>query len=80
MLANTIFDEITLEVDNFSLNVSFDVKLSGYASGSHRKEDSISGQDLVISVEASCTPVLGALGLQDYELGVSGSPRDYGEE
>lgn len=77
---DTIFDEIILEMDDFSLNDSFDVKLSGYASGSHRREEGVHGQDLTVHVEASCLPVLGSFGLKDYELEISGSPRDYSRE
>jgi len=77
---DTIFEEIFLEMDDFALNVSFDVKLSGYASGSHRREEGIQGQDLTVHVEASCLPVLGSFGLKDYELKITGSPRDYGDE
>lgn len=74
---DTIFDEIELSVDVYNFNTSFDVKLSGYASGSHRRESDVPGRDITVSVEAKCQPVMGYLGLQDYELTVSGEPRDY---
>lgn len=77
---DTIFDEIELGMDDYDFNVSFTVQMSGYASGSHRNESDIAGRDLTVNVAAQCDPVLGVLGLQNYELEVSGSPRDYGEE
>lgn len=74
---DTIFDEIELSVEDYNFNTSFDVKLSGYASGSHRRESDVPGRDITVSVEAKCQPVMGYLGLQDYELTVNGTPRDY---
>ncbi|WP_350628004.1 hypothetical protein [Pseudoalteromonas sp. CAL260-MNA-CIBAN-0059] len=74
---DTIFDEIELSVDVYNFNTSFDVKLSGYASGSHRRESDVPGRDITVSVEAKCQPVMGYFGLQDYELTVNGAPRDY---
>ncbi|ETX11659.1 hypothetical protein MUS1_09540 [Marinomonas ushuaiensis DSM 15871] len=74
---DTIFDEIELSVDSHDLNTSFDVKMSGYASGSHRKEADVPGRDLTVNVDVTCEPVMGSFGLQDYELTVSGEPRDY---
>jgi len=74
---DTIFDEIHLSVNVYNFNASFDVKLSGYASGSHRRESDVPGRDITISVEAKCQPVMGYFGLQDYELTVNGAPRDY---
>lgn len=75
----TTFDEIELSVDNYNynFNTSFDVKMSGYASGSDRRDSEITGRDITVSVEANCQAVMGYLGLQDYELTVSGAPRDY---
>ncbi|PMM12464.1 hypothetical protein BCT61_05430 [Vibrio breoganii] len=77
---DTTFEEIELELVDYSFNVTFDVNLSGYASGSHRKEYGVPGQDLAVSVEASCSPVLGELGLKDYNLEISGNPRNYGDD
>lgn len=77
---DTIFDEIELGMDGFDFNISFDVQLIGSASGSHRNEADVRGRDLTVNVEVHCLPILGTLGLKDYELEISGSPRDYGEE
>jgi hypothetical protein len=73
----TTFDEIELSVDNYNFNTSFDVKMSGYASGSDRRDSEITGRNITVSVEANCQAVMGYLGLQSYELTVSGAPRDY---
>lgn len=74
---DTTFDEIELSVDDYNFNANFDVKMSGCASGSHRKEADITGRGITVNVEITCQPVMGYLGLQDYELTVSGEPRDY---
>jgi hypothetical protein len=74
---DTTFDEIELSVDDYNFNANFDVKMSGCASGSHRKEADIPGRGITVNVEITCQPVMGYLGLQDYELTVSGEPRDY---
>jgi hypothetical protein len=75
---DTIFDEIELGMDEFNFDVSFIVQLIGSASGSHRRESDMAGRDLDINAEAQCSPILGQFGLKDYELEISGSPRDYG--
>jgi len=77
---NTIFEEIWLEVENFSFDTNFEVEMSGYASGPHRKESDVSGQELSVQVTAICTPVVGKYGFSEYELQISGSPRDYGDD
>lgn len=74
---DTAFDEIELLVDDYNFNTSFNVELSGYVSGSHRKEAGVPGRDITVGVEAKCQPVMGCLGLQDYELDVSGEPENY---
>jgi hypothetical protein len=77
---DTQFDEIELGVDSFEFSTSFIVKLSGTASGSHRREAGVRGQDLDVTVVAKCVPKLGKFGLSDYNLKISGSPRNYHDE
>lgn len=79
---DTIFEEIELGLDGFTFNpdVGFNVKLSGYASGHHRREVDISGRDLSVYVTALCEPVVGRYGLSSYKLEIGGSPRDYGSD
>ena len=79
-VTDTIFEGIELEVQDFKFDAAFEVMMSGYASGHHRKESGISGQDLSVEVIATCTAVLGKFGLSDYKLQISGSPRDYAED
>ncbi len=77
---NTIFDDIELDVEDsdFELELGFKVIMEGFASGSHRKESDIGGQDISIRVEALCKPVLGKYGFSGYELiEVNGQPRHY---
>jgi len=77
---DTQFDEIELELDHFEFSTSFNVKLIGTASGSHRRESGVPGQDLDVTVVAKCVPKLGKFGLSDYNLKISSSPRDYYDE
>jgi len=77
---DTIFEEIELSVDGFNFNNVFEVSMSGYASGHHRKEPDIGGQDLDVKVVAICTPILGKFGLSKYKLKINGSARDYGDD
>ena len=72
---DTVFDEIELELVDYSFSTSFSAQLSGSASGDHRKEAGIPGQSLDVSVEAVCVPKLGKFGLSDYKLEISGSVR-----
>ena len=77
---NTFFEEVELNLDDsdFVPEHGFKVEMSGSASGSHRKEHDIRGQDLSVSLEAWCKPVLGKYGLKNYEIeDISGSPRHY---
>lgn len=77
---DTIFEELQLEIEDYKFDTNFEVKVSGYASGYHRKDSGISGQDLEVQVIATCTPTLGRFGLSDYQLQISGSPRDYHDD
>lgn len=77
---DTQFDEIELGLDHFEFSTSFIVKLIGTASGSHRHDSGVPGQDLDVTVVAKCVPKLGKFGLSDYNLKISGSPRDYHDE
>ncbi|MEP6020263.1 MAG: hypothetical protein ABJ251_17455 [Paracoccaceae bacterium] len=72
---DTQFDEIELAHDHFEFSTSFIVKLIGTASGSHRRDSGVPGQDLDVTVVATCVPKLGKFGLSDYNLKISGSPR-----
>lgn len=74
---DTIFDDLEIAVDSFKFNDGFEVSMSGYASGHHRKEDDVIGRELSVNIIASCTPKIGRFGLSDYKLTISGSPRDY---
>lgn len=72
----TIFQEIELGVEGYDFNNGFEVSMTGHASGHHRKESDVNGQDLSVQVVATCAPMLGKFGLADYTLKISGSP-DY---
>jgi hypothetical protein len=72
---DTIFEEIELSVDTFNFNNGFKVSMSGHASGPHRKEPDVGGQDLDVRVVATSIPILGKFGLSGYKLKISGSPR-----
>ncbi|MEH6472223.1 MAG: hypothetical protein V7752_13320 [Halopseudomonas sp.] len=76
---DTVFEEIELSIDDYDFNNGFEVSMSGYASGSHRKESGVRGQDLSVKVIATCVPAVGRFGLSAHELQISGSP-DYGDE
>ena len=72
---DTAFDELELDIVNYKFDEVFAVKMSGRASGAHRKEFGIIGQDLNIQVTAVCSPTIGKYGLSSYELeDISGSP------
>lgn len=77
---DTVFEEIELRIDNFNFDTSFEVTMSGYASGHHRKEIDIPGVDLDVQVVATCSPSVGKYGLSDYQLEISGGPVNYGED
>lgn len=77
---DTVFEEIELEIVNFEFDTVFEVTLSGHASGYHRKEHGMSGQDLSVRVIATCKPIIGKFGLSNYQLDIGGSVRDYGDE
>lgn len=74
---DTAFDEIEIGLDSYDFSTSFNVTLTGSASGSHRKESGVPGRSLDVSVVAKCVPKLGKFGLEDYKLEISGSPEDY---
>lgn len=74
---DTIFEDLELEVDSFEFDTAFEVKMSGYASGYHRKETGVSGRDLSVQVTATAAPVVGRYGLLDFQLEVIGQPADY---
>ena len=77
---DTVFEYIELNVDDFHFDQYFEVRLSGYASGHHRKESDMPSQDLTVYVTAKCEPLIGKYGLSSEELEISGSPRDYGAD
>ncbi|QIZ76821.1 hypothetical protein [Ferrimonas lipolytica] len=78
--SDTVFEDLYLEVERFDLDTAFEVTMSGYASGHHRKETDMPGQDLSVRVVATCKPTIGKFGLSDYQLEIIGSPRDYGDD
>ena len=70
--ANTIFEEVELEVKDYNFNEGFNVEFTGSASGHHRKEADVPGRTLDIWLKATCKPVLGKFGLgeiEDYKIG-----------
>jgi hypothetical protein len=77
---DTQFDEIELGIDSFEFSTSFTVTFIGSASGSHRRDSAVTGQDLDVTVVAKCIPKLGKFGLSDYKLEISGSPRYHQDE
>ncbi len=68
---------VIVSIRYYPFNDEFEVSMSGYASGHHRKEDDVIGRELSVNIIASCTPKIGRFGLSDYKLTISGSPRDY---
>ena len=77
---DTQFDEIHLSPSKASLihPLGFEIEMRGYASGKHRNDRNIKGQELKVFVRAICKPVLGKFGLKDYEFDeISGSPRHF---
>lgn len=77
---DTVFEEIELGIDDFGFDTAFEVTMSGDASGHHRKESDVPGHDLSVQVVATCNPTIGKFGLSDYQLEISGSPGDYGDD
>jgi len=76
--ANTIFEEIELEVTDYNFDKGFNVEFSGSASGLQRQDSHLPGRNLDIWLTATCKPVLGKFGLgeiEDYEIG--GNVSDY---
>ncbi|MEZ8857688.1 hypothetical protein AB6E16_19600 [Vibrio atlanticus] len=80
---DTIFDEIYLEMSDYEWepNNGLEVRLTGSASGNHRKESDVRGQDLDVNVTVLCKPIIGRFGLADYEVTeVGGGVHDYGSD
>lgn len=78
---DTIFDEIYLELSDYDWEPGngLVVKLRGTASGEHRRETDIRGQDLDVEVTVLCKLIVGEFGLAEYEITeISGCPHDYG--
>ncbi|WP_417439942.1 hypothetical protein [Idiomarina abyssalis] len=77
---NTIFEELYLDVEYYQFNEGFSVNFQGVASGQHRSEPDMKGQDLNVWLKVKCEPVIGKFGLSAPEYDeISGSPEDYGE-
>ncbi|MGS0534491.1 hypothetical protein [Pseudoalteromonas sp. SaAl2] len=78
---DTFFDEVDeLEINDFvydQKNKKFFVKLSGTASGEHRREAEVPGQSIDIFVEAYCEALVGSYGLSDYKIHAYATPTDY---
>lgn len=78
---DTIYDEININgLESIDAKDGFSMYFSGVASGSHRKESDISGQDINFLIQVISTPVVGKNGLSKLEKGESSGEVDYGQE
>lgn len=71
---DTIFEDIQLEMDGFDFNTVFEVRMSGYASGYHRKDTDVRGRNLLVNITATAVPIVGRFGLIEYQLEIRGEP------
>lgn len=77
--SDTIFDEIEdISIEQFEFDNGFYTDLSANASGSHYKEEGVSGRSMSVLVQMKSSVLVGKFGLGSIEEGdISGSLDDY---
>lgn len=74
---DTIFDDVYVEISSVIFESTLQVALVGNASGTHRKDSEVHGQDITFRGVAECTPVLGKFGLSEYKLVINQASPDF---
>ncbi|HDY7389380.1 TPA: hypothetical protein RRF14_005113, partial [Klebsiella pneumoniae] len=74
---DTIFDDVYVEISSVIFESTLQVALVGNASGTHRKDSEVHGQDISFRGVAECPPVLGKFGLSEYKLVINQASPDF---
>ncbi|WP_251847195.1 hypothetical protein [Enterobacter hormaechei] len=77
--SDTVFDEIEdINIEQFEFDNGFYTELSAHASGSHYKEEGVSGRSMSVYIQMKSSVLIGKFGLGSIEEGdVSGTLDDY---
>lgn len=66
--SDTIFDTVDdISLEQFNFDAGFDAELSANASGSHYREEGVSGRTMTISITMHCEVLIGKFGLGSIE-------------